>query len=181
MVDADLPSRDAAKEFYAKYEPKEALGRWGYRKCTPSSIPLLLRHPLNFSLALSLFLVHIYIYVCTFSQYFGTLVSVVVIWCKKKNVSLAYIALSLATLWCSFEWPSLFTDSMNTRSTYGSLSLRPSKFWQAVPLLPSTLLWFDDDGGHKGISCLWWSFKIKCCVLFTRYFDVQISILVTRM
>lgn len=27
MVDADLPSRDAAKEFYAKYEPKEALGR----------------------------------------------------------------------------------------------------------------------------------------------------------
>lgn len=29
MVDADLPSRDAAKEFYAKYEPKEALGRWG--------------------------------------------------------------------------------------------------------------------------------------------------------
>ena len=115
MVDADLPSRDAAKEFYAKYEPKEALGRWGYRKCTPSSIPLLLRHPLYFSLALSLFLVHIYIYVCTFSQYFGTLVSVVVIWCK-KNVSLAYIALSLATLWCTYmyEWPSLFTDCMNT-------------------------------------------------------------------
>lgn len=40
MVDADLPSRDAAKEFYAKYEPKEALGRWGelfYTPLTPHS------------------------------------------------------------------------------------------------------------------------------------------------
>lgn len=35
MVDADLPSRDAAKEFYAKYEPKEALGRWGELFYTP--------------------------------------------------------------------------------------------------------------------------------------------------
>ena len=50
---------------------------------------------------------------------------------------------------------------------------KPSEFWQAVPLLPSTVLWFDDDGGHKGISCLWWSFKIKCCVLFTRYFNIH--------
>lgn len=35
MVDADLPSRDAAKEFYAKYEPKEDLGRWGELFYTP--------------------------------------------------------------------------------------------------------------------------------------------------
>ena len=26
-VDADLPARDTAKEFYAKYEPREVLGR----------------------------------------------------------------------------------------------------------------------------------------------------------
>lgn len=25
-----LPDQDVAKEFYAKYEPKEVLGRWGY-------------------------------------------------------------------------------------------------------------------------------------------------------
>lgn len=26
--DDDLPDKDAAKEFYAKYEPKEIIGRW---------------------------------------------------------------------------------------------------------------------------------------------------------
>ena len=166
MVDADLPSRDAAKEFYAKYEPKEALGRWGYRKCTPSSIPLLLRHPLYFSLALSLFLVHIYIYVCTFSQYFGTLVSVVVIWCKKKKCQFGLHCLVTGYIVVYIHvWVTITVHWLHEH--------KPSEFWQAVPLLPSTVLWFDDDGGHKGISCLWWSFKIKCCVLFTRYFNIH--------
>lgn len=46
MVDADLPSRDAAKEFYAKYEPKEALGRWAdvtvfYLDPLPLSLPII--------------------------------------------------------------------------------------------------------------------------------------------
>lgn len=44
MVDADLPSRDAAKEFYAKYEPKEALGRWAevfYLDPLPFSLPII--------------------------------------------------------------------------------------------------------------------------------------------
>jgi len=27
-IDDVLPDQDAAKEFYAKYEPKEVLGRW---------------------------------------------------------------------------------------------------------------------------------------------------------
>lgn len=27
--DDNLPDKDAAKEFYAKYEPKEIIGRWG--------------------------------------------------------------------------------------------------------------------------------------------------------
>lgn len=27
--DDELPDQDAAKEFYARYEPKEILGRWG--------------------------------------------------------------------------------------------------------------------------------------------------------
>ncbi|KAK3083500.1 hypothetical protein FSP39_024310 [Pinctada imbricata] len=27
MLDGDLPDRDRAKDFYAKYEPKEALGK----------------------------------------------------------------------------------------------------------------------------------------------------------
>lgn len=27
-----LPDKDAAKEFYAKYEPKEILGRYDYKK-----------------------------------------------------------------------------------------------------------------------------------------------------
>lgn len=29
--DEDLPDKDAAKGFYAKYEPKEILGRFVYR------------------------------------------------------------------------------------------------------------------------------------------------------
>ena len=35
--DDNLPDKDAAKEFYARYEPKEIIGRWvnnsGVHKC----------------------------------------------------------------------------------------------------------------------------------------------------
>lgn len=39
--DLDLPDKDAAKGFYAKYEPKEILGRYARTllKCNPISWP----------------------------------------------------------------------------------------------------------------------------------------------
>lgn len=40
-----LPDKDAAKEFYAKYEPKEILGRWVLLFCLFVLFTLLLLFP----------------------------------------------------------------------------------------------------------------------------------------